>query len=109
MGKEIVASHVEACSLGESRWSELVVGRTGKLLAIGIGIQVLQQLVGMNAFMYFGPRIFSGLGLNGNNAQIVCNSVNSAATLPAIMLADRCGRCRLLVWSASGMFAACAA
>lgn len=33
-----------------------------RLIFIGISLQVLQQLVGMNAFMYFGPRIFEMMG-----------------------------------------------
>lgn len=105
--EEIVENNKKAAELGEPCWSELFSGRIGKLLSIGISLQILQQLVGMNAFMYFGPRIFSSLGFQPNRLQTSMNAVNFAATFPALLLADNCGRKSLLVYSAAGMTAAC--
>eukprot|EP00931_Biecheleriopsis_adriatica_P018561 TRINITY_DN12971_c0_g1_i1.p1 TRINITY_DN12971_c0_g1~~TRINITY_DN12971_c0_g1_i1.p1 ORF type:complete len:519 (-),score=95.48 TRINITY_DN12971_c0_g1_i1:67-1623(-) len=92
---------------GDVMWSEMFKGRTAQLLAIGISLQLLQQLVGMNAFMYFGPRLFRSLGLSENKFQALNNAVNCAATLPALYLADKCGRRSLLISSALGMSTAC--
>lgn len=105
--EEIKAANQFAHSLGQPRWAELFAGKIGRLLAIGAGIQVLQQLVGMNAFMYFGPRIFKTLGLNENVFQTMNNAVNFIASFPAIFLADRCGRRPLLLGGAFGMLFAC--
>jgi len=78
---------------------------------IGIGLQLLQQLCGLNAFMYDGPLIFQRL-LNSAHAgrlfTAVSGLVNIASTFPAIFLVDKKGRKVLLMWSAAGM-AVCAA
>jgi len=107
--QQIVESCERALALGEPRWPELFEGRVGRLLAIGVALQLLQQLVGMNAFMYFGPRIYASLGLNVNLYQTITNAVNFASTFPALFLADRFGRRVLLVSSALGMTVACVA
>lgn len=105
--KDIVADQKEAQSLGSPLWGDLVKGRIGRLVAIGMLMQMLQQLVGMNAFMYFGPRIFRIFGLAPNKFQTINNLVNFLSTFPALLLADRYGRRGLLVWSAAGMTLAC--
>eukprot|EP00439_Symbiodinium_sp_Y106_P045599 s1888_g5.t2 len=91
----------------EVSWRELGRGRTKQLLMVGIALQMLQQLTGMNALMYFGPRIFRSLSLEENTFQAVNNAVNCLSTLPALYLADRCGRRGLLIWGATGMICAC--
>ncbi|CAJ1384441.1 unnamed protein product [Effrenium voratum] len=102
--KEILASWQS--SSGEGSWQDMSQ-RTRQLLAVGVALQLLQQLVGMNAFMYFGPRIFRILQLDENRLQALNNGVNCISTLPALFLADRCGRRSLLIWGASGMILAC--
>ena len=94
-------------ALGEPTWGDLLRGRVGFLLLIGISLQLLQQLVGMNAFMYFGPRVFQDLGFDPTRFQTMSNLVNFLSTFPALLFADKYGRCRLLWWSALGMFLAC--
>ena len=93
--------------LGESSWKELCQGRTGYLLLVGVALQMLQQLVGMNALMYFGPRMFADIGMNPTLFQTLSNLVNFLATFPALLFADQYGRCSLLWWSAAGMVVAC--
>mmetsp|Transcript_76011 Transcript_76011/g.246157 ORF Transcript_76011/g.246157 Transcript_76011/m.246157 type:complete len:522 (+) Transcript_76011:41-1606(+) len=107
--REIQAECEEAKGLGDPLWSEVFTGRVGRLVALGALLQLLQQLVGMNAFMYFGPRIYASLGLNVNLYQTITNAVNFASTFPALFLADRFGRRVLLVSSALGMTVACVA
>ena len=94
-------------ALGEPAWGDLLRGRVGFLLLIGISLQLLQQLVGMNAFMYFGPRVFQDIGFDPVRFQTMSNLVNFLATFPALLFADKYGRCSLLWWSALGMFLAC--
>lgn len=104
---EIIASHRKEEDLGEPTWRDLLHGRIRCLLLIGVSLQLLQQLVGMNAFMYFGPRVFQDIGFDPTRFQTISNLVNFLATFPALMFADRYGRCSLLRWSASGMLFAC--
>ena len=75
-------------------------------MLIGISLQLLQQLVGMNAFMYFGPRMFQDIGFDPTRFQTISSLVNFLATFPALLFADKYGRCCLLWWSALGMFLA---
>jgi len=106
---EIKANVDEARKLGEPRWAELFQGRLRNLLMLGVTLQLLQQFVGMNAFMYFGPRVFIGAGfrMKANIFQTILTAVNFAATFPALVLADRCGRRVLLCLGAAGMALAC--
>merc|ERR1711972_810260 len=92
---------------GDPTWSELFQGRIAQLLVLGIALQLLQQLVGMNAFMYFGPKIFKSIGFSQNLFTTINNFVNFLATIPAVFLADRLGRRSLMLWSAVGMTLAC--
>lgn len=104
--QEIVASVEAAKTFGEPLWAELFEGRIAKFVALGITLGLLSQLCGMNAFMYFGPRIFATAGVPPVSFQMLITGVNVCATFPAIMLADRVGRTTLLMWGAAGMTAA---
>uniref|UniRef100_A0A7S2JXX6 Hexose transporter 1 n=1 Tax=Zooxanthella nutricula TaxID=1333877 RepID=A0A7S2JXX6_9DINO len=106
---EIQAACSEAGEAGEVEFAELFAGMTGRLVAIGVVLQMMQQLVGMNAFMYFGPRIFGSLGLDQNRFQVMTSLVNFGATFPAIFLADGFGRRSLLLVGACAMAVACLA
>jgi len=101
--QEIEKSRAE----GEPEWIELFQGRCARLLVLGMTLQFLQQLVGMNAFMYFGPKIFESIGFDKNQFTTINNFVNFLASFPAVLLADRAGRRSLMLWSAMGMTVAC--
>jgi SP family galactose:H+ symporter-like MFS transporter len=62
---------------------------------LGVLLQVMQQLTGMNVVMYYAPRIFQGMGY-ATAAQMwftaVVGLVNVLATFIAIGLVDRLGR-----------------
>merc|ERR1712157_544498 len=94
---EMTKEHNAAVSEGQPRWAELFQGKIGRLLLLGVTLQLLQQLVGMNAFMYFGPKIFNGIGFDGNLFTSINNFVNFLSTFPAILLADIAGRRTLLL------------
>jgi len=67
---------------------------------LGVLLQVMQQLTGMNVVMYYAPRIFQLAGF-GQHAQswgtAVVGVVNVLATFIAIGLVDRWGRRPMLV------------
>jgi sugar porter (SP) family MFS transporter len=80
-----------------------------RLTLVGMSIMLLQQLCGMNAFMYYGTIIFTGVQLSPAQFNPAMGLVNVLATLPGLLLVDYAGRLRLLRWSAAGMFVACIA
>jgi SP family galactose:H+ symporter-like MFS transporter len=64
-------------------------------VALGVALQVMQQLTGINVIMYYAPRIFAGVGF-GTSAQMWATALvgltNLLATFIAIALVDRLGR-----------------
>jgi sugar porter (SP) family MFS transporter len=80
-------------------------------LLLGIGIQILQQLTGINATIYYAPKIFEIFKHNSshpaNGVGSILDSplsttgiygiVNFVFTIPAIILIDRLGRKILLI------------
>ncbi|CAK9066139.1 Major facilitator-type transporter ecdD [Durusdinium trenchii] len=100
---EIVVEFKEECEHASGTWKEVFSGKVLRLVGIGCSLQMLQQLVGMNAFMYFGPRIFKNLGFDANLFQTVANAVNMVFTLPALYFIECTGRRSLFVCGALGM------
>ena len=67
---------------------------------LGIGLQIIQQLTGINVIMYYAPKIFgiAGFGAGAANwATAVVGLTNVLATLLAIGFADRWGRKPMLI------------
>mmetsp|Transcript_101669 Transcript_101669/g.183422 ORF Transcript_101669/g.183422 Transcript_101669/m.183422 type:complete len:495 (-) Transcript_101669:279-1763(-) len=101
--QDIVEEQRRAKASMKSSWSALCSGRVAKLLAVGIVLQLLQQLTGINVFVSFGPRIFQSLGLDATLMQTFMTGALFVATLPAIYLIERVGRRTLLLAGALGM------
>jgi len=80
---------------------------SSRLVGVGMIVMLLQQLCGMNAFMYYGTVIFKGLQLSPSIFNPVMGAVNVICTIPGLLLVDRVGRVKLLQWSGTGMFLAC--
>lgn len=75
-------------------------------LFMGITLAVLQQFSGINAIIYYGPRIFQSAGMEADNAlffQIVIGSINLLFTFVAIKYADKYGRKFLLKTGLGGI------
>ncbi len=78
-------------------------------LVIGILLAVFQQFSGINAIIYYGPKILTEAGFNGEDAllvQVIIGSVNVLFTIVAVMLSDKFGRKPLLILGLSGMITA---
>ena len=76
------------------------------VLVIGVALAVLQQVTGINVFLYFGSDIFEKLGTETNAAllqQVVVGAVNLLFTIIAIWTVDRLGRKPLMAIGAAGM------
>ena len=73
---------------------------------IGAVLAVLQQVTGINVFMYYAPEIFKQLGSGTDTALLQTVSVggmNLIFTLVALRMVDRFGRKKLMIAGAAGM------
>ncbi|MBO7466526.1 MAG: D-xylose transporter XylE [Bacteroidaceae bacterium] len=71
---------------------------------IGIMLSVFQQAVGINAVLYFAPRIFASMGMESPMVQtVIMGVVNILFTLVAIFTVEKIGRKPLLIWGSIGM------
>ena len=88
-----------------------VVEKKEKLLSygflvifVGIMLSVFQQFVGINAVLYYAPRIFASMGMGDPMTQTVLMGViNISFTLVAIFTVEKWGRKPLLITGSLGM------
>lgn len=75
------------------------------VIVIGILLSVFQQAIGINAVLYYAPRIFESAGAEGGGMMqtVIMGIVNIAFTLVAIFTVDRFGRKPLLIIGSIGM------
>ena len=74
------------------------------VIFIGIMLSVFQQAVGINAVLYYAPRIFDSMGMGNPMVQtVIMGIVNIAFTLVAIFTVEKLGRKPLLIWGSIGM------
>ena len=71
---------------------------------VGIMLSVFQQAVGINAVLYYAPRIFGDMGMeNPMVVTVFMGVVNILFTLVAIFTVEKWGRKPLLVYGSLGM------
>ena len=88
-----------------------ITERTERLFAygvlvifIGCMLSVFQQVVGINAVLYFAPRIFESIHMGDPMIQtVIMGTVNILYTLVAVFTVERWGRKRLLISGSLGM------
>ena len=74
------------------------------VIFVGIMLSVFQQAVGINAVLYYAPRIFSDMGMTNPMVNtIVMGIVNILFTLVAIFTVEKWGRKPLLITGSAGM------
>ena len=74
------------------------------VIFVGIMLSVFQQAVGINAVLYYAPRIFGDMGMeNPMMRTIIMGVVNILFTLVAIFTVEKWGRKPLLVTGSIGM------
>ena len=99
-GKEILANV-----------KETLEEKSGKLFSfgvlvifVGVMLSVFQQAVGINAVLYYAPRIFDSMGMGNPMVQtVIMGIVNIAFTLVAIFTVEKLGRKPLLIYGSFGM------
>ncbi len=90
---------------------ETITVRTEKLMTygwlcifVGIMLSVFQQAVGINAVLYYAPRIFGDMGMTNPMVNtVVMGVVNILFTLVAVFTVEKLGRKPLLIWGSIGM------
>ena len=71
---------------------------------VGIMLSVFQQAVGINAVLYYAPRIFGDMGMTNPMVNtVVMGVVNILFTLVAVFTVEKLGRKPLLVCGSIGM------
>jgi SP family xylose:H+ symportor-like MFS transporter len=76
------------------------------VLVIGIVLAILQQVTGINVFLYFGTEIFKKMGSETSAAllqTVVVGTVNLIFTIVAIWTVDKLGRKLLMMIGSTGM------
>jgi sugar porter (SP) family MFS transporter len=111
-GPEFAAREHESISAALSQeqgtWSELFSRRLRLPLGIGISLAILQQITGINVFLYFGATIFKTLSAKtgvdaGLLTQIIINGSCIVFTVIAIATVDQWGRRPLMLIGSAGM------
>jgi len=74
------------------------------VIFIGIMLSVFQQAIGINAVLYFAPRIFESMGMGNPMVQtVIMGVVNITFTLLAVFTVEKLGRKPLLISGSIGM------
>lgn len=79
------------------------------VIVVGLLLSIFQQLVGINAVLYYAPLMFKNLGASTDSAflqTVVVGAANTVFTLVAIFTVDRLGRKPLMLIGAAAMAAA---
>ncbi len=75
-------------------------------LVAGLCIAILGQFMGVNAVLYYGPKIFEDAGLSSGDSlfyQVLVGMVNMLTTVLALLIIDKVGRKQLVYYGVTGM------
>lgn len=97
-----------AVSEEQGTWAEVFSRKLRMPLFLGIALAVLQQVTGINVFIYFGATIFKNMSAStgvdaGLLQQIIINGACMAFTVVAIATVDKWGRKPLMILGTIGM------
>lgn len=74
------------------------------VIFVGVMLSVFQQAVGINAVLYYAPRIFESMQMGDPMVQtVIMGIVNIGFTLVAVFTVEKLGRKPLLIWGSIGM------
>lgn len=110
VGPESAASEIKEIidTVGAEKNSLKMLLEPGLKLAVllGVSLAVLQQFTGIDAVIYYGPKILESAGFELSEAlggQVIIGSINLTFTILAILMIDRFGRKPLLIVGTAGM------
>ncbi len=96
----------DTLALEKGSWKMLLAPGIKMAVFIGVTLAVLQQFTGIDAIIYYGPRIFEEAGFGLTEAlggQVFIGIINVVFTVIAIFTIDIFGRKRLLLTGTAGM------
>jgi len=107
VAKSELAAIRDALKLEQGSLALLVAPGMRVALMIGIALAVLQQVTGINVFLYYAPEIFRRIARSSTNVAmlqtIVVGAVNMVFTVIAIWTVDKLGRKLLMLIGFFGM------
>ena len=77
-----------------------------KIVWVGIGLAIFQQLVGINVVFYYGAVLWQAVGFSESDAlliNVLSGALSIGACIVTVMLVDRIGRKPLLLFGSIGM------
>ncbi|WP_030708504.1 sugar porter family MFS transporter [Streptomyces sp. NRRL F-2580] len=92
----------------KSTFKDLLGGRFGflRIVWIGIGLSVFQQLVGINVIFYYSSSLWQSVGIDPSSSffySFTTSIINIVGTVIAMVLVDRLGRKPLALIGSAGM------
>lgn len=108
---EIQANHEYELALGPDTYKDLFFGEPhlGRRMLTGCGLQILQQLTGVNFIMYYGTTFFTKAGVGGSGPKgaytitLIMQVINMVSTFPGLFVVESWGRRKLLMIGSIGM------
>jgi len=102
--REILANIKATVSADAKKKHEKLFAYGFLVVFIGCMLSVFQQIIGINAVLYFAPRIFESMGVSNNMLfTVIMGVVNISFTLVAVFNVERLGRKPLLITGSLGM------
>lgn len=92
-------------TMGQKK-ENLFSGRFNKPIAIAFLVAMFNQFSGINAILYYAPRIFELSGLSAADAflqPVLIGVTNAVFTMLGLVIIDRVGRKKLLIYGSIGM------
>lgn len=103
--EKIKISLKSAQEVGNASIKDLKISWIRRLVLIGIGLGIMQQIVGINVMMYYGTTILQTTGF-GQNAALIANILNGVtsvvATIVTMHLMSKFKRRQMLLTGISG-------
>jgi sugar porter (SP) family MFS transporter len=97
----------EVTRMDQLRFRDLFSPRFRKALVVGVGLAIFQQVTGINAIIYYTPKILEMAGFHSASsailATVLVGAVNLVFTIVSLFLLDRVGRRPLLLIGIAGM------
>jgi MFS transporter, SP family, xylose:H+ symportor len=99
--EEVQAIICDLAASGESEKPTPLFAYGKRVVLCGIALCVFQQVIGINAVLYYGPTIFETMGFHTDAASLstlAACMVNLACTMIVVLVVDKVGRKPLLVF-----------
>ena len=100
----IAATKASIAGEVKTEWKVLLEPGILKAVIIGSAIAILGQFMGVNAVLYYGPKIFADAGFSDPLfSTVLVGVVNMLTTVIALLIIDKVGRKKLVWWGVGGM------